>query len=67
MGLFLLRKNKSKINVAVCAFCAIVAFMADLRVQNIDPKLLAQLKSKAALAGLYLREFVVEALRKAVK
>ena len=64
---FLLLKNRHKINVAICVICAIVANMADLRVQNIDPKVMAQLKSKAALAGKTLRDFVEELLRKVAK
>lgn len=38
----------------------------DLRVRDVDPKLMAQLKSKAALAEKTLSAFVVELLKKAV-
>jgi plasmid stability protein len=41
--------------------------MADLNIREIDSKLVAQLKSKAALAGKTMREFVIDLLRKAVK
>ena len=40
--------------------------MADLRVTKIDPKLMAQLKSNAALAEKTLRDYVIDVLRKAV-
>ena len=41
--------------------------MADLRVPQIDRELMAQLKSKAALAGTTLRLYVLEVLRTHVK
>jgi predicted HicB family RNase H-like nuclease len=39
----------------------------DLRVNHIDPNLMARLKSQAALAQKTLREYVLEVLQKAVK
>jgi len=38
----------------------------DLRVNNVDPELVRQLKSKAALANKTLAEYIIDRLRKAV-
>jgi hypothetical protein len=39
----------------------------DLRLRDIDPAVMARLKSKAALAQKTLREFLMEILKKAAK
>jgi hypothetical protein len=41
--------------------------MAELRVVKFDDNLMAQLKSKAALAGTTLRLYVMDALRAYIK
>jgi hypothetical protein len=41
--------------------------MSDLRINDVDPNLLAKLKSKAALERTTLREFVIKLLEKAAK
>jgi predicted HicB family RNase H-like nuclease len=38
----------------------------DLRVRDVDPKLMARLKAKAALAQMTLSKFVVAVLKKEV-
>lgn len=51
-------KNVEEISVAIRVICAIVPFMADLRINDINPVLLANLKSEAALSGRSLRDYV---------
>jgi hypothetical protein len=41
--------------------------MAELRVTNIEPTLMAQLKSGAALAQVTLRDYVVKLLSDGIK
>ena len=40
--------------------------MADLRIRDVPPEVMAQLKSKAALAGKFLNDYMIDLLRKAV-
>ena len=58
--------SKSEIVVAFIAICAIVAFMADLRVPDIDPQLKWLVKVRAAQLNISLREFIIDALRAAL-
>ncbi len=41
--------------------------MAELRIVKVEPNLVAQLKSRAALAGITLRLYVLEILRGHIK
>lgn len=41
--------------------------MAELRVTDIDDKVMAQIKAKAALAGKTLGEYIREMLRRAAR
>lgn len=38
--------------------------MADLRIRDVPPEVMARLKSNAALAGKFLNDYMIELLRK---
>lgn len=38
--------------------------MADLRIRDVPPEIMAQLKSNAALAGKFLNDYMIDLLRK---
>lgn len=52
--------------VARCASRATIPSMADLRINGITPRLRMQLKIAAAKAETTVRDFVIDALEKAV-
>ena len=54
-----------EISVAICVIRAIVVVMADLRINNIPPELLAKLKIAAIKSGHTLREYVIALLERA--
>ena len=40
--------------------------MPDLRIRDVPPEIMQQLKAKAALAGMYLQDYVIALIRRDV-